>query len=101
MSRILGIISGIISRLFGGRRPPPSRWQWGYRCEFIDQSTGDVIATTWRVVETDSPTNYQRASAIARREAWANISTYVSVQMVASGNVRLKCRRRGPIIGLP
>lgn len=94
-------ISGVIGATKEGRRVEPSEWRWGYRCSYIDSSTGEVISTAWRVVLTDSPTNYQAASAQARREAWASVERYVSMQLIQSGNITVSCRRRGDIIGVP
>lgn len=99
MSRIRRIITGIINRIRGRRQVQPTQWDWGYRCTWTDERTGIEITNSWHVVTIDSDTNYQRASARARQWMFSHPPPCVVQHQRGGGQVRLRCERRGAIVG--
>lgn len=88
----------------GIRRPPRQRprrrhqYVWHYVCTFTDPTTGEVIGTSMQTVITDSGTNYQRASANARRTAIAAWTQRDSPPHDPGQMYRMSCRRVGQIV---
>lgn len=99
VGRIIGGVRGIIGRIRGRRQVAPTQWDWGYRCEWYDAQTGINIGNSWHVVTIESNTNYQRASAAARRWNLQHPPGCVVRHLRSGGTVRLQCQRRGPIVG--
>jgi hypothetical protein len=84
----------------GPRRPRRRCYQWMYSCIWED-STGKHIAYKLHGVLRPDATNYQGASAQARREVLANLERYVQEIIRAQVGVRFYCRREGPIVEVP
>lgn len=105
MSRIgrtlRGILGGIIGAVRRTRARAATRFQWGYRCEWIDPASGEVITDNYYTVLTDSPTNYQQASALARRVAGTDPPSCITYRRDSGAGLRLRCRRAGPVLGVP
>jgi hypothetical protein len=105
VSRIGGVIRDVLGAIIRPfrrtRQRTPTQWQWGYRCEWIDPATGAVVTDSYTTVLTDSPTNYQQAAALARRVSSADPPSCITYRSDSGAGLRLRCRRKGPIIGVP
>lgn len=84
-----------------GRLPPPAqqRWRWSYICLWYDRATGERVGE-WRWnIETQSGTNYQQASAQARRHSLSDVPACIQRQINRGRDLVLRCRRIGaPIL---
>lgn len=75
-------------------------YYWQYRCTFYDRDTGEELGSSYQRVITDSPTNYQRASRIARQAAISQAESEGSPPIVIGPNVKLRCRRVGSVLAV-
>jgi hypothetical protein len=74
---------------------PVERWRWSYVCVWYDRATGDRVGE-WRWnVETNSGTNYQQASAQARRLSSTNMPPCIAREVSRGRDFVLRCRRVG------
>lgn len=100
-SGFLGRILGAIGRRFGGGRGRRRTcWQWMYGCTWEDASGQHVYFKAHAVV-TDSPTNYQQASAQARREVLASLTDSERALTAHHPGATFRCRRIGRVIEVP
>ena len=81
--------------------PAPVRWLWTYICHWTDEATGNEWFGGIHRVVTDSPTNYQRASANARRAAIADRPDCVARIIRAGNELRLRCSRMEEPLAVP
>jgi hypothetical protein len=95
------IVRRIIQRIIGRPAPPPTRYLWSYRCDWIDPNTGESVGSTFVSVVEESATNYQRASRDARQAANATTPEDRSPGHLPNRSLQLRCRRVGSIIGIP
>jgi hypothetical protein len=78
-----------------------TRFRWAYNCQWIDADTGEIRGETRHTFTTESGTNYQQASRMAREMAAGEIPTCVSRQIAGGANLTLRCRRSEAPIRLP
>lgn len=85
------------ARQEAARRPPPevAQWRWSYVCVWYDRATNERLGE-WRWnVETTSGTNYQQASARARRRSLDHMPACIQREVNRGRDVVLRCRRVG------
>lgn len=73
--------------------PPPPRYVWTYECVWVDENTErEWPGGTHRVI-TESNTNYQQASRLARLAATVDEPPCVERIIAHGDELRLRCRR--------
>lgn len=103
MARQRGTPGGGAGRGRGRRRRGstlPTHYIWYYRCTYFDATTGAEIGTNFVSTVETTVTNFQRASAHARRLSQAMWRESNSPAHGPDTAYRVSCRRVGSIVAV-